>query len=139
MRSAPIRTLRAAASRPPRATRVSFLFLHQLRLHRSGELRGEIDVARQARLALDRVRLARRRVLERTRREVRGRRLLAATCERNGPVDRETSVVVLGGDGEQLEGRVLGVLLLPEAAEHVAVRGRERRDLPTALAELGQS
>ena len=31
------------------------------------------------------------------------------------------------------------MVLLPEATQHVAVRGRQRRDLTTTLVELGQS
>src|SRR5205807_1432341 len=72
------------------------------------------------------------------RREVRRRRFLPTAGERHGPVDRQPGVVVLSGDGEQLERRVRRVLLLPEATENVAVRGCERRNLPPALVELGQ-
>ena len=49
------------------------------------------------------LRLAGHRVLEHERREVRGRRLLAAGGQRDRPVDREPRVVVLRRDGEQLE------------------------------------
>src|SRR3954453_2444486 len=61
---------------PPRAPPV-VLLLHQLGLGRGGHLRGEVDVAGQLGLALHRVRLAGRRVLEHEGREVRARRLLA--------------------------------------------------------------
>ena len=53
------------------------------------------------------------------------RRLLAAGGERHGPVDREACVVVLRGHGVELERRVLGHVLLPEAA-----RARCRRRWP---------
>src|SRR5436309_387484 len=97
------------------------LLLHQLRLGDCRQLGGEVDVARKVGLALHRMRLPGRRVLEHERRKVGARRLLAAGCERHGPVDREARVVVLRGDGEELEGGVLGHVLLPEAPEHVAV------------------
>src|SRR6266536_5025895 len=117
---------------PPRTTRVLCLLLHQLRLYRAGQLGGEVDVTRQAGLALHRIRLAGRRVLEHERREVRACRLLATGCERHGPVDREACMVVLGRYGEELERGVLRHILLPEAPQHVAVGGCERRDLAAA-------
>src|SRR5579864_399559 len=113
------------------------LLLHQLGLHGSRQLRGEVDVTRQLRLALDRVRLTRERILEDRVREVGRRRLLAPRCERHGPVDREASMIVLRRDGHQLECRVARVVRLPIAAEHVAVGGRESWNGPPALLELG--
>src|SRR3954454_3328195 len=115
--------VRAATTGSRRAHhRVFVLLLHQLRLHGRWQLRGQVDVTRQVRLALDRMRLPGHRVLEGERREMRRRRLLAAGRERDRPVDRKPCVIVLGRDREQLERGVLGVLLLPEAAEYVAVR-----------------
>src|SRR5712691_10616792 len=133
------RALRAAEWAPPRATRVVWLLLHQLGLHGRRQLRGEVDVTRQVGLAFHRMRLTGKRVFEHKRREVRGRRLLAAGCKSHGPVDREACVVVLRRHGEELERGVLDVLLLTDAPEHVAVAGRECRDGPAALVALGQS
>src|SRR5689334_10857729 len=85
------------------------------------------------------MRFAGYRVLEHRVWEVGGRRLLATGSKRHGPVDREASVVVLRGDGHELERRVRGVVGLPEAPEDVAVGGRQCRDRAPALLELGQS
>src|SRR5258708_40210522 len=99
------RALRAARGTTRRAQRACGcgLLLHQLGLHCSRQLRGEVDVTRQVGLALHRMGLTGDRVLEDERREGRRRRLLAAGCEGHGPVDREPCVVVLGRPGVELE------------------------------------
>src|SRR5439155_4735200 len=93
-------------------TRLLRLLFHQLGLHCGRQLGGEVDVTRQVGLALHRMRLAGRRVLEDERREVVRRRLLTAGGERHGPVDREPCVVVLRRHREQLERRIRGMVLL---------------------------
>src|SRR5438552_1037256 len=85
------------------------------------------------------MRLTGNRILEHERREVRRRRLLAAGGKRHGPVDRKACMIVLRRHREELERGVFGVVLLPEAAEHVAVGGCECRDGPATLVELWQS
>ncbi len=74
--------------------------------------------------ALDRVDLVRRR--------------LAAGRQGDGPLDRQAGVVVLGGDREQLEVRVVRLVLVVEAGEQVAVGRGDQRDRPPAVLELRQ-
>src|SRR5205809_224934 len=95
-------TARAPCTTP----QIRVLLLHQLRLYLRREFGREIDVARQVGIALDGMGLARGRVLERRCWEMRGCRLLAARGQRDGPVDRETCVIVLGRHRVQLERRV---------------------------------
>src|SRR6478609_9326680 len=94
----------------------------------AGHLGGEVDVAGQVRLAGDRVGVASDRVLEGTRRVDLVRRRLATRRQGDGPLDRQAGVVVLGGDGEQVEVRVVGLVVLVEAGQQVAVGGGNRRN-----------
>jgi hypothetical protein len=101
----------------------------------AGHLGGEVDVPGEVRVAGDLVRLPAHGVLEGRRRVDVLSGHLAAGRARDGVLDRQPGVVVLGRDGEQLEVRVAGLVLLPEAGELVAVGGGDRGDGPTALRE----
>ena len=133
------RGLRAAITdrraRPPALV----LSLHELGLHRARHLGGEVDVTRQLRRCTS----------------------PGSACRSSSPRTRATGSACVAGflppvasataqsiarrawsfcveTVIELERRVLGHVLLPEAAQHVAVGGRERRDLAAALRELGQ-
>ena len=81
------------------------------------------------------LRFARHRVFEIGRLEDLVFRRLPAGRLGDGPLNGQARIVVAGRHREQLEIRVVFIVVGPEASENISVRSGQRRDRPTGLLE----
>src|ERR1700727_922666 len=123
----------AAPAGEPAAAAPGGVLVDRFRLSVGAHLSGKINVARKVLAALHSTRLARHRVLEVWRLKSFVLWRLPASRLGDGPLNGKARIVVAGRHREQLEIRVVFIVLSPETPKNISVRSGERGDRPAGL------